>query len=131
MYNAGHFFEMAVAHAQLTDDPKGLNAAKRFADHVDGLFGPGKRYDVDGHQEVELALVKLYRATGERREALEADVSPVIAVLMGMMTGVAGGMIRDILSGEIPLILRREIYATASLCGAVVFAALSWGFPGA
>ena len=67
MYNAGHFFEMAVAHAQLTGDPKVLNAAKRFADHIDGIFGPGKRYDVDGHQEVELALVKLYRATGERR----------------------------------------------------------------
>ena len=65
------------------------------------------------------------------RKALEADVSPVIAVLMGMMTGVAGGMIRDVLSGDIPLILRREIYATASLCGAIVFAALSWGFPGA
>ena len=44
-----------------------LDAAKRFADHIDGIFGPGKRYDVDGHQEVELALVKLYRATGERR----------------------------------------------------------------
>jgi len=67
MYNAGHFFEMAVEHYRLTGDPKVLSAAKRFADHIDGIFGPGKRYDVDGHQEVELALVKLYRATGERR----------------------------------------------------------------
>ena len=67
MYNAGHFFELAVAHAQLTGDPRVLNAAKRFADHIDGIFGPGKRYDVDGHQEVELALIKLYRATGDRR----------------------------------------------------------------
>jgi hypothetical protein len=67
MYNAGHFFEMAVAHDRLTGDHKVLSAAKRFADHIDGIFGPGKRYDVDGHQEVELALVKLYRATGERR----------------------------------------------------------------
>ena len=67
MYNAGHFFEMAVEHNRLTGDPKALNAAKRFADHIDGVFGPNKRYDVDGHQEVELALVKLYRATGERR----------------------------------------------------------------
>jgi uncharacterized protein len=67
MYNAGHFFEMAVAHNQLTGNPKALNAARRFADHIDSIFGPGKRYDVDGHQEVELALVKLYRATGERR----------------------------------------------------------------
>jgi hypothetical protein len=67
MYNAGHFFEMAVEHHRLTSDPKALNAARRFADHIDGIFGPGKRYDVDGHQEVELALIKLYRATGERR----------------------------------------------------------------
>ncbi len=67
LYNAGHFFEMAVAHYQLTGRPKVLEAARRFADHIDGIFGPGKRYDVDGHPEVELALVKLYRATGERR----------------------------------------------------------------
>jgi hypothetical protein len=67
MYNAGHFFEMAAAHQQLTGEPKVLDAARRFADHIDGIFGPNKRYDVDGHQEVELALVKLYRATGERR----------------------------------------------------------------
>ena len=67
MYNAGHFFEMAVAHQQLTGEPKVLDSAKLFADHIDGIFGPNKRYDVDGHQEVELALIKLYRATGERR----------------------------------------------------------------
>lgn len=67
MYNAGHFFEMAVAHGRLTGNPRALNAARRFADHIDGIFGPNKRYDVDGHQEVELALIKLYRATGERR----------------------------------------------------------------
>jgi len=67
LYNAGHFFEMAVEHNRLTGDPGVLDAAKRFADHIDGIFGPGKRYDVGGHEEVELALVKLYRATGERR----------------------------------------------------------------
>ena len=67
MYNAGHFFEMAIEHEKLTGNPKVLNAARRFADHIDGIFGPMKRYDVDGHQEVELALIRLYRATGERR----------------------------------------------------------------
>ena len=67
MYNAGHFFEMAVERSRLTGDPKALTAAKRFADHIDSVFAPSKRYDVDGHQEVELALIKLYRATGERR----------------------------------------------------------------
>ena len=67
LYNAGHFFEMAIAHHRLTGQDKVLDAAKRFADHIDGIFGPGKRYDVGGHEEVELALVKLYRATGQRR----------------------------------------------------------------
>ncbi|HUV63393.1 MAG TPA: beta-L-arabinofuranosidase domain-containing protein [Sedimentisphaerales bacterium] len=67
LYNAGHFFEMAVEHNRLTGESGVLDAAKRFADHIDGVFGPGKRYDVGGHEEVELALVKLYRATGERR----------------------------------------------------------------
>ncbi len=67
MYNAGHFFEFAVAHHQLDGSTKALDAAKRFADHIDNTFGPGKRYEVCGHQEIELALIKLYRATGERR----------------------------------------------------------------
>ena len=67
MYNAGHFFEMATEHQHLTGEPKVIDAAKRFADHMDGIFGPNKRYDVDGHEEVELALIKLYRNTGERR----------------------------------------------------------------
>ena len=53
-------------------------------------------------------------------KALSVDMPGSIAVVMGVVTGVVGGMIRDVLSGEIPLILRREIYATASLCGALV-----------
>ena len=67
MYNAGHFFEMATEHQRLTGESNVVASAKRFADHIDGIFGPNKRYDVDGHQEVELALIKLYRVTGERR----------------------------------------------------------------
>jgi uncharacterized membrane protein YeiH len=46
---------------------------------------------------------------------------PVVAATMGVVTAVMGGMIRDILGGESPVILRREIYATAALLGAVVF----------
>lgn len=57
-------------------------------------------------------------------KALSLGVPAVVAVMMGVITAVAGGMMRDILSGEIPLILRREIYATASLSGAVVFVCL-------
>lgn len=67
MYNAGHFFEFAVAHYELTGDPKALEAAKRFADHIDATFGSGKIYGVGGHQGIELALIKLCRVTGEER----------------------------------------------------------------
>ena len=49
-----------------------------------------------------------------------------VAVVMGVTTGVVGGIIRDVLSGEIPLILRREIYASASLCGAALLALLTY-----
>ncbi len=55
------------------------------------------------------------------QKALAFNLSPIIVIMMGVMTAVVGGMIRDILSGEIPMILRREIYATASFCGALVY----------
>ena len=49
-----------------------------------------------------------------------------ISIVMGMTTGVVGGIIRDVLSAEIPLILRREIYASASLGGGALLALLSY-----
>ena len=67
LYCAGHFFEAAVAYYQATGKRKILDAAIKFADLIDSIFGPGKRYDVPGHQEIELALIKLYRLTGEKR----------------------------------------------------------------
>lgn len=62
-------------------------------------------------------------------KALSLEVHASIAVIMGVMTGVAGGIIRDMLSGEIPLVLKAEIYATASLCGGITFAVLKQFFP--
>jgi uncharacterized membrane protein YeiH len=59
------------------------------------------------------------------QKALDLGTSSGIAVVMGVMTAVVGGMLRDVLSGEIPLILRREIYATASFCGAITFLGVS------
>ncbi len=55
------------------------------------------------------------------QKALALGNYAAIAIVMGVMTGVSGGIIRDMLSGEIPLILRREIYATASLFGSIIF----------
>jgi uncharacterized membrane protein YeiH len=59
--------------------------------------------------------------------ALSAHASNGIAVLLGVMTGVAGGMIRDVLTGEVPLVFRTGtyLYATAALCGAMVFVILT------
>lgn len=67
MYNGGHLIEAAVAYFEATGKRKLLDVACRLADHYDRLFGPGKRHWVEGHEEIELALVKLYRATGEAR----------------------------------------------------------------
>lgn len=58
------------------------------------------------------------------QKAAVLHVPYIIVVVMGIMTGVAGGVIRDILCGEIPLVLRKEIYATASLAGGVAFVIL-------
>ncbi len=61
-------------------------------------------------------------------KAIYLGVPDSVSVIMGVMTGVAGGIIRDMLSGEIPLVLRAEIYATASLCGAATLALLTRHF---
>ena len=57
--------------------------------------------------------------------AHDAGVPAPIVILMGTLTGVAGGILRDVLCGEVPLILRREIYATAAIAGAGVFVVLT------
>jgi uncharacterized membrane protein YeiH len=53
-----------------------------------------------------------------------AGAPSIIVVLMGTITGAAGGIMRDVLCAEVPLILRREIYATASIAGAAVYVLL-------
>lgn len=67
MYCAGHLIEAAVAYHRATGKRKLLDVAIRFADYLDSTFGPGKRHWVPGHQEIELALAKLYSVTGEKR----------------------------------------------------------------
>jgi DUF1680 family protein len=67
MYCAGHMTEAAVAYYQATGKRKLLDVSIRMADHIMSLFGPGKRHWVPGHEEVELALVKLYTVTGEEK----------------------------------------------------------------
>jgi uncharacterized membrane protein YeiH len=56
--------------------------------------------------------------------ALETGAPVAVAVLMGMITATFGGLVRDVLCAEIPLVLRREIYVTAAAAGAAVYAGL-------
>ncbi|MBI5879346.1 MAG: glycoside hydrolase family 127 protein [Chloroflexi bacterium] len=69
LYCAGHLIEAAVAHWQATDKRALLDIVCRYADQIDATFGRGahQRRGYCGHPEIELALVKLYHATGEAR----------------------------------------------------------------
>ncbi len=69
LYCAGHLIEAAVAYYTATGKDKLLRAARRFADLICGVFGyeDGQIPGYPGHQEIELALFKLYKITGERR----------------------------------------------------------------
>ena len=67
LYCAGHLFEAAVAHYRATGKKTLLNVASRFADRIGEIFGPDRRHDVPGHEEIELALFKLADATGEKK----------------------------------------------------------------
>ena len=67
LYNVGHMYEAAVAYHEVTGKRTLLDVAIRSADLIDRTFGPGPTQlkAVPGHEEIELALCKLYRATGE------------------------------------------------------------------
>ena len=67
LYCAGHLIEAGVAHFEATGKRTLLDIVTRYADYIDSVFGPGKRTGYPGHEEIELALMKLYRATGHER----------------------------------------------------------------
>lgn len=66
-YCAGHLIEAGIAYYQATEKRKLLDVSVRFADHLDSTFRVPNRHWVTGHQEIELALMKLYHLTGEHR----------------------------------------------------------------
>ncbi len=67
MYCAGHMIEAGVAYYQATGKRTLLDVGQRMADHMMTIFGPGKRHWVAGHEEIELALVKLADVTNENK----------------------------------------------------------------
>lgn len=78
---------------------------------IDRLYSPVLVFDAAG--------LALFAVSGAGK-ALAFHAGPVAATLLGMLTGVGGGMVRDVLVSEIPTVLRTELYAVAALLGASV-----------
>lgn len=67
LYCAGHLIQAGIAHRRVTGSDRLLNVAIRFADLVCDAFGPGKIERVDGHAEIEMALIELTRETDDEK----------------------------------------------------------------
>ena len=67
LYNMGHFYESASAHFLATKKRNMLDLAIKNANHLLTVFGPGKKSVAPGHQVIEIGLVKMYLATGDKR----------------------------------------------------------------
>lgn len=82
-----------------------------WAPWIEHLRNPVRLFDAAG-----LALFAVVGAS----KALAFGLSPVMAALLGMLSGIGGGIVRDVLLADVPLVLRAELYAVAALSGAVV-----------
>jgi uncharacterized membrane protein YeiH len=87
-----------------------------------GLFTFVWSYDIDKRTPVLLfdaAGLALFAVAGTQK-ALSFGLNPVAAAVLGMLTGIGGGMMRDILQAEVPTVLRSDLYAVAALSAATV-----------
>ncbi len=69
---------------------------------------------------LDAAALGLFAVAGAQK-AIEYDIQPFVAVLLGGLTAVGGGVVRDVLTGHVPVVLRTDFYATAALLGAAAF----------
>jgi uncharacterized membrane protein YeiH len=99
-----HYFLIAMAGGLITFF---------FYPRVAQLRQPIRLFDAVG--------LGLFAVVGAEK-AIQHGVSPLMAPLLGMLTGIGGGVIRDVLAGETPFVLRGELYAIAALAGAAVVA---------
>ena len=97
LYCAGHMFQAAIAHYRVTGSDKFLSAATRYADYLVSVFGRGKREGADGHPEVEMSLIELYRTTGKKDYL---DLAEYFLAYFGYTTSTAIG--RSTAAGKMP-----------------------------
>ena len=75
------------------------------------------------------SVSRLFAVTGAQK-ALAYGIDPVMAAVLGMISGIGGGMVRDVLAGEVPFVLRTDLYAVAALAaGAIVALGSALGAP--
>src|SRR6516162_5243646 len=67
----------------------------------------------------DAAGLALFAVSGTQK-ALALGLNPIMAALLGMLTGIGGGIVRDVLLAEIPIVLRSDLYAIAALAGAAI-----------
>lgn len=79
--------------------------------HVERLAGAVRLFDAAG--------LGLFTAAGTSK-ALDAGLGAVPAIAVGCLTGIGGGVLRDVLVADVPLVLRREVYAVPAILGAIV-----------
>ena len=60
------------------------------------------------------------------QKGLALDIHPILAVMMGILTAVFGGIVRDMMCADVPLIFKKKIYATACLIGGCIYLLLEW-----
>ena len=95
----------------------------QWAPLLERLKNPVRMFDAAG--------LALFAVSGAQK-ALAFGLNPVMAALLGMLTGIGGGMVRDVLLADVPMVLRTEVYAVAALAGAgVVVVGAALGLPSA
>jgi uncharacterized membrane protein YeiH len=87
--------------------------AFRWHPLIDRIHSPVRMFDAAG--------LALFAVTGTLK-ALSFGLHPAMAALLGMLTGIGGGMVRDVLLARVPIVLRSDLYAVAALAGAAVVA---------
>jgi uncharacterized membrane protein YeiH len=94
-------------------------AASLVAGLATFLWHPGVKRSERTVMLFDAAGLATFAVAGTQK-ALAFEVHPIAAALLGMLTGIGGGMLRDLLVNEIPVVLRKELYALAALAGAAV-----------
>ncbi len=94
-----------------------------WAPLIERMKTPVRMFDAAG--------LGLFAVAGAQK-AMDYGLNPVMAALLGMLTGIGGGMLRDVLLADVPMVLRADLYAIAALAGAtVVVVGIALGLPSA